>query len=739
MVEGYHNLTKIGEGSFGKVYKANHKVTEAIVAIKVISKGGRTLREIKTLRRECDIQRKLKHPNVIEMLETFDCRNNLVIVTEFASTDLHKYLAEKGVFNEEMAKKLSGDLVSALYYLHSNRVLHRDLKPQNVLLNEDLHAKLCDFGLARSMTMQTQVLTSIKGTPLYMAPEILSENPYDHQADLWSLGCIIYESMVGKPPFYTTNILQLGYMIQKEEVKWPEGLSNASISLIQGLLEKDPSFRTSWAQIICNPFLEGHLYLEGCGTSFEKDDTNIPISESPEYDNLSHNLELLNLTAGGDRFLNNSQDSINANYQTDVENIETDVEEISVPFLDRPSKYDLNMVNSQNPCAVSGNSNLVISNFNENFAIEVSKDLGPLSPTVKAKPKLSLQKSPCMEKRNKDLEKRKLSQNLENFSLRLGETSKPNNEEKGKSDEKRKSQPNLLPSLDSFDETQSQMMENEEWLAFIKKNMHELMEGDFGTISELSMVSIIVAPLRNPKAGAKVVENVAVLLSLPLVLGAPEKVMDGIKSVYAEVKLVPNLMYSLKLLTNVKSNAADSIASTIHPEFEFCEMRDITDISRDEFKTISRMLEVVCQLVHLKDSFLSQFCDAVTILPADDLLIYFLNNKSNDEYSARILVNILSILMCILMELPENSNIVEGIVNNSNFNFEQLIQHKSVLVRMKSCLFLRVLLRVCETTALRIWRTNNNFKIAFEKLKNDENNEIQNESSTAINELSSFK
>lgn len=458
------------------------------------------------------------------MLETFDCNNKLFIVTEFASTDLHIYLAQHGVFNEQNAKKLAGDLVSALYYLHSNRVLHRDLKPQNVLLNEDLHAKLCDFGLARSMTMQTQVLTSIKGTPLYMAPEILSESPYDHQADLWSLGCIIYEAMVGKPPFYTTNILHLGYMIQKEDVKWPQELSSESISLLQGLLEKDPGFRTSWAQIICNPFLEGHLYLEGCGASIEKDDRNIPLSESPEtIENLNSNLELLNLTAGDNNStLNNSQDSINANYQTDMENIETDFEEISVPFLDRPSRYEMNSTgNLKNPCVVSGNSNLVITNFNDNFVFEQVE-------TTKTKPKLSIQKSPGPEKRNKDLEKRKLSQNLENFSLRLGDTATTKTMSEDKSP---RSHFNLLPTWDSTDDTQSQMMENEEWLAFIKKNMHELLEGDFGTISELSMVSIIVAPLRNPKAGSKVIENVAVLLSLPLVLGAPEKVMDGIKSV----------------------------------------------------------------------------------------------------------------------------------------------------------------------------------------------------------------
>lgn len=192
------------------------------------------------------------------------------------------------------------------------------------------------------------------------------------------------------------------------------------------------------------------------------------------------------------------------------------------------------------------------------------------------------------------------------------------------------------------------------------------------------------------------------------------------------MKLVPNLMYAIKLLTNSNPSTNDSMASTIHPKFEFCEMRSITDISRDEFKTISRIFEVVCQLVHLKDSFLSQFCDAVEILYADDLLIYFLTNKSTDENSARIISNILAILMCILRELPENgSNIVEGILNNGNFSFEQLVQHKSVLVKVRSCMLMRILLRVCETTALRIWKTNPKLKNAFEKLRNDENNEVQ--------------
>uniref|UniRef100_A0A3Q3K9E4 non-specific serine/threonine protein kinase n=1 Tax=Monopterus albus TaxID=43700 RepID=A0A3Q3K9E4_MONAL len=100
-------------------------------------------------------------------------------------------------------------LVSALYYLHSHRILHRDMKPQNILLGKSGMVKLCDFGFARAMSVSTLVLTSIKGTPLYMSPELVEEKPYDHTADLWSLGCILYELHTGAPPFYTNSIFHL--------------------------------------------------------------------------------------------------------------------------------------------------------------------------------------------------------------------------------------------------------------------------------------------------------------------------------------------------------------------------------------------------------------------------------------------------------------------------------------------------------------------------------------------------
>jgi len=241
----------------GQRKRKSNKYTESFYRLQ----RGRATKELKNLRRECDIQARLKHPHVIEMIESFESKTDLFVVTEFALMDLHRYLSYNGAMGEEPARRVTGHLVSALYYLHSNRILHRDLKPQNVLLDKNMHAKLCDFGLARNMTMGTHVLTSIKGTPLYMAPELLAEQPYDHHADMWSLGCIAYESMAGQPPFCASSILTLVKMIKHEDVKWPSTLTSECRSFLQGLLEKDPGMRISWTQLLCHPFVEGRIFI----------------------------------------------------------------------------------------------------------------------------------------------------------------------------------------------------------------------------------------------------------------------------------------------------------------------------------------------------------------------------------------------------------------------------------------------------------------------------------------------
>ena len=115
--------------------------------------------------------------------------------------------------------------------------------------------KLCDFGFARAMSINTLVLTSIKGTPLYMSPELVEEKPYDHTADLWALGCILYELFTGQPPFYTSSIFQLVSLIIQDPVRWPKNMSAVFKDFLQGLLTKKPRQRLQWPALLEHPFV----------------------------------------------------------------------------------------------------------------------------------------------------------------------------------------------------------------------------------------------------------------------------------------------------------------------------------------------------------------------------------------------------------------------------------------------------------------------------------------------------
>ena len=255
-VDDYHVLERIGEGSFGKVYKGRRRFTGQIVALKFVSKKGKSKKEIRNLRQEISILRSLNHPNIILMFDCFETDHEFCVVTEYAQGELFQILEDDQRLPENEVRKIAKQLVQALHYLHSHRIIHRDMKPQNVLIGSHGTVKLCDFGFARAMSAHTIVLTSIKGTPLYMSPELVQEKPYDHTADLWSLGVILYELYVGKPPFYTNSIYTLINIIIKDPVKYPSSMSSEFRSFLRGLLNKTPSKRMKWAKILQHPFVK---------------------------------------------------------------------------------------------------------------------------------------------------------------------------------------------------------------------------------------------------------------------------------------------------------------------------------------------------------------------------------------------------------------------------------------------------------------------------------------------------
>eukprot|EP00201_Polytomella_parva_P009010 CAMPEP_0175059356 /NCGR_PEP_ID=MMETSP0052_2-20121109/12388_1 /TAXON_ID=51329 ORGANISM="Polytomella parva, Strain SAG 63-3" /NCGR_SAMPLE_ID=MMETSP0052_2 /ASSEMBLY_ACC=CAM_ASM_000194 /LENGTH=491 /DNA_ID=CAMNT_0016324899 /DNA_START=278 /DNA_END=1750 /DNA_ORIENTATION=+ len=170
--------------------------------------------------------------------------------------ELFEILEDDQSLPEETVQHIAKQLVRALHYLHSNRIIHRDMKPQNILIGSNGVVKLCDFGFARAMSCNTMVLTSIKGTPLYMAPELVQEQPYNHTVDLWSLGVILYELYVGQPPFYTNSIYTLIMHIVKDAVKFPTNITPEFKSFLKGLLNKKPAERLGWPQLLEHPFVK---------------------------------------------------------------------------------------------------------------------------------------------------------------------------------------------------------------------------------------------------------------------------------------------------------------------------------------------------------------------------------------------------------------------------------------------------------------------------------------------------
>ncbi|ETW10117.1 ULK/FUSED protein kinase [Aphanomyces invadans] len=253
-MQNYHILERIGEGSFGKVYRGRRKYSGHVVALKFVSKRGKSEKNMSNLRQEINILRGLNHSNVIAMLDSFETEGEFCMVTEYAQGELFQILEDDHQLPEDEIKKIAVQLLQALHYLHTNRIIHRDMKPQNILVGPKQQIKLCDFGFARAISADTNVLTSIKGTPLYMAPELVKEQPYNHTVDLWSLGVILYELAVGRPPFYTDKIVTLIQLIVKENVKYPATMSAEFKSFLSGLLQKDPSKRMTWPDILNHPF-----------------------------------------------------------------------------------------------------------------------------------------------------------------------------------------------------------------------------------------------------------------------------------------------------------------------------------------------------------------------------------------------------------------------------------------------------------------------------------------------------
>lgn len=228
--EEYEKIEKIGEGTYGVVYKARHKKTNRIVALKKIRLESEDEGVPSTAMREISLLKELRHPNVVYLQDVHLTEARLYLVFEFLSMDLKRYLdnlPEEEFIDKMLLKSYLYQILEALLFCHKRRVIHRDLKPQNLLIDSKGTIKLADFGLARAFIVPVRAYTHEVVTLWYRAPEVLLGCPrYATPVDIWSVGCIFAEMATKRPLFHGDSEIDQLFRIFKamgtpNEDTWP--------------------------------------------------------------------------------------------------------------------------------------------------------------------------------------------------------------------------------------------------------------------------------------------------------------------------------------------------------------------------------------------------------------------------------------------------------------------------------------------------------------------------------------
>lgn len=267
----YEIFGKIGEGSQGKVFRAENKHTGLPVAIKQIEKS--TINDYQGFMNEIETLKKFDHPNILKLYEVYEDDEYVNLVQELCTgPDLFEKITEKEYLDEEHASKYFLQILRAIAYWHSNNICHRDIKPENFIFkssSEDSLLKLIDFGISQSLTHEKTNTQSPKlgrmttwiGTTYYMAPEVLNQS-YTMACDMWAAGVMLYSMLSGFPPFIGESIDDILDSIKKcdydfKDEVW-DNVSSNWLNLIQELLVKEDS-RLSATQALEHPWMKKHF------------------------------------------------------------------------------------------------------------------------------------------------------------------------------------------------------------------------------------------------------------------------------------------------------------------------------------------------------------------------------------------------------------------------------------------------------------------------------------------------
>uniref|UniRef100_A0A8C5LEA0 non-specific serine/threonine protein kinase n=1 Tax=Jaculus jaculus TaxID=51337 RepID=A0A8C5LEA0_JACJA len=264
----YSKRDLVGHGAFAVVFRGRHRQkTDWEVAIKSINKKNLSKSQI-LLGKEIKILKELQHENIVALYDVQYCNGG----------DLADYLQAKGTLSEDTIRVFLHQIAAAMRILHSKGIIHRDLKPQNILLSytsrrkssvSGIRIKIADFGFARYLHSNMMAAT-LCGSPMYMAPEVIMSQHYDAKADLWSIGTVIYQCLVGKPPFQASSPQDLRMFYEKNRSLMPSIPRETSpylANLLLGLLQRNQKDRMDFACPVPVPVYSGSVPGSSCGSS----------------------------------------------------------------------------------------------------------------------------------------------------------------------------------------------------------------------------------------------------------------------------------------------------------------------------------------------------------------------------------------------------------------------------------------------------------------------------------------
>jgi serine/threonine protein kinase len=270
-------IKELGSGSFGRVYLVTHKKTKAQYAIKAIDKRDKTnIEEKPYFRREVEVMYKIHHPNVVKLFGHFEDNNYCYFIMEYISKgNIYGLIPQdkKKRLSSQIVASLIKDVISAVYYLHNMNppIIHRDIKPENVLLGDRMVAKLTDFGWSNYMQEDAK-RTTVCGTPIYLAPEIIKEQGHDERVDVWCIGVLLFELTTATVPFPGNDLDTLKKNILKLKIAWPKDINSDAKNLIMKILKLDPNDRLPLSEMLSHRFIT--KYFPNAAQSLIKPDNN---------------------------------------------------------------------------------------------------------------------------------------------------------------------------------------------------------------------------------------------------------------------------------------------------------------------------------------------------------------------------------------------------------------------------------------------------------------------------------